>query len=362
MRKFLPLVFLFISSYSFSQKLQPGFNAKEYAALLSLAYFSSGIPDSVERRTAKDPYHLEYRSAEVGLVNRWSFFLRNDNVGIIEVRGTVNKTNSWLENFYAAMIPATGSLQLNDSTIFNYQLAADPKAMVHTGWTVGLAFLAPDIENKINEYYKQKKTKEFYLIGHSQGGAITFLLRSFLEYEKQKGKIPADIVFKTYCSAAPKPGNVYYAYDYDFITRNGWGFTIVNAADWVPETPYSIQSVNELNPTNPLIHLKEIVAKQKWIVRIAVKKVYNKTNNSIEKAQRKFQKYLGTAVYKQIRKTLTQFKEPKYGNGNNYMRAGIPIVLMPDDDYRREFPESNQNYFVHHSFNAYYTLLKKYYP
>jgi hypothetical protein len=356
------LIFAFCISictvlYAQSQ-IQPGFNAKEYAELLSLGYFSSGIPDSVERKTAKDPYHLEYRSPEVGLANRWSFFIRNDNVGVIEIRGTVNQTISWLENFYAAMVPATGSLQINDSTNFQYQLATDPKASVHAGWTIALAHLAPDIEQKINSYYKQKNVKQFFIFGHSQGGAISFLLRSFLEYEKQKGKIPADVIFKSYCSAAPKPGNQYYAYDFDFITRNGWSFTVVNAADWVPETPYSIQSVNELNPTNPLIHTKEAVAKQKWVVRVAVRKIYNQTTRTTQKAQKKFQKYLGTAIYKQIKKTLPQFKEPQYAKGLNYTPAGIRIVLMPDKDYRNKFPESDKNYFVHHSFNAYYALLK----
>jgi hypothetical protein len=136
---------------------------------------------------------------------------------------------------------------------------------------------------------------------------------------------------------------------------------VVNAADWVPETPYSIQSVNELNPTNPLIHTKNIIGNQKWIVRVAIKKVYNQTTNTTQKAQKKFQKYLGTGIFKQIRKTLPQFKEPKYAPGINYTRAGIPIILMPDEDYHQKFPESEKNYFVHHSFNAYYTLLKKYY-
>jgi lipase (class 3) len=361
MRKLIFIFFISLSVVLNAQsQLQPGFNAKEYAELLSLAYFGSSIPDSVERKTGRDPYHLEYRSPEVGLVNRWSFYLRNDNVGVIEIRGTINQTLSWLANFYMAMIPATGSLQINDSTTFQYQLASDPKASVHAGWTVALAHLAPDIEEKINSYYK-KNVKQFYLFGHSQGAAINFLLRSFLEYEKQKGKIPTDVVFKTYCSAAPKPGNQYYAYDFDFITRNGWAYTVVNTADWVPETPYSIQSVNELNPTNPLLHTKDIIGNQKWVVRVAVKKVYNQTTNSTEKAQKKFRKYLGTGIYKQIKKSLPQFKEPKYVTGVNYTRAGIPIILMPDEDYRRKFPESDKNYFVHHGFNAYYDLLKKNY-
>jgi hypothetical protein len=157
MRNLFILLLLFIPGFVFSQKLQPGFDAKEYAELLSLSFHSSSIPDSVERKKTKDHYHLEYRSEEVGLLNRWSFYLRDDNVAVLNIRGTVQRAASWMENFYAAMIPATGSLQINDSTTFNYQLSADPKAMVHTGWTIGLAFLAPGIEKKIIDYYKQKQ-------------------------------------------------------------------------------------------------------------------------------------------------------------------------------------------------------------
>src|SRR5258705_9357224 len=139
MKKFLIVYFIFNCNFCISQnKLQPGFNGKEYAELLSLSFHSSSIADSVERTKTKDPYHLEYRSAEVGLLNRWSFYLRNDNVGVINIRGTVQRLASWLENFYAPMIPATGSLQLNDTTTFNYQLSADPQAMVHVVWTIGL--------------------------------------------------------------------------------------------------------------------------------------------------------------------------------------------------------------------------------
>ncbi len=346
-----------------AQTLQPGFDAHQYAEVLSLAFYSSGIADSTLRGKAKDPYHLEYRSPEVGLKNRWSLFLKNDNTAVIDIRGTIAQAASWMANFYAAMIPATGQLQLNDSTIFNYQLARDPRAMVHVGWTISLAHLAPSIEQMINKYYREKHTKAFIIAGHSQGGAISFLLRSWLEYEQLNGNIPGDVVFKTYCSAAPKPGNLYYAYDFDFITRGGWAFTVVNSADWVPETPFSIQTLHDINPTNPLAHTRAILKNQKLLVRLGVGLIYSKLEKKPRKAQRKFEKYLGHALYKKgIRKILPQLKEPDYVHGNNYMRAGNPIVLMADKDYYQRFPESDTNYFVHHHFNSYYYLLRKWYP
>ena len=75
--------------------LRPGFDPVEYADLLSIAFHGSSIPDSNERKTRKDRYHLEFRSPEVGLRNRWSLFLREDQVAVINIRGTVKNATSW---------------------------------------------------------------------------------------------------------------------------------------------------------------------------------------------------------------------------------------------------------------------------
>ena len=149
-RLLVPVFLLAINIVSAQNKLQPGFDGTEYANLLSLTFHRSSIADSILRKTVKDPYKMEYRSVEAGLQNCWTLYLRDDNVAVIDLRGTVNHLPSWLANFYAAMIPATGTLQLNDSTKFDYQLANDPKAMVHAGWTIAIGHLAPDIIKKIN--------------------------------------------------------------------------------------------------------------------------------------------------------------------------------------------------------------------
>ncbi len=343
-------------------KLQPGFEPNEYADLLSLAFHSSSIPDSMERLRTKDRYQQIFRSPEMGLLNRWTLYLRDDNTAIIDIRGTVNNTTSWLANFYAPMIPATGSLQLNDSTIFNYQLAENREAAVHAGWTIALGHLAPGIISKINELYKEKGTRAFIVSGHSQGGAIAYLLRSYLYYEQQRKTIPADIVVKTYCSAAPKPGNLYYAYDFDFLTRGGWALTVLNAADWVPESPFTIQTVSDFNPVNPFVNVKSILRKQKFLIRMAGNTVYNKLEKKPRKAQRKFEKYLGYKLFKLgIRKALPQLIEPSYVHSTNYMRAGTPVILMPGETYKQQFPDDAKKPFTHHMYAPYSFLLKKYY-
>lgn len=357
----LAITLTLLYSIAFAQSLQPGFNGREYTDMLSINFqhFDSAVINP--KIPIPENYSVVYRSPSVGLMNRWNMWYRNDNkVAVISIRGTVAELPSWLENYYAAMIPATGSLQLNDSTIFNYQLAADSKAHVHVGWVTGLAHLAPTITAQIKIAW-QKGIHEFIIIGHSQGGALATLTRSYLFYLTQKGELPADIVFKTYCSAAPKTGNLYYAYDFDFITRNGWAFTVVNAADWVPETLFSIQTLTDFNPVNPFGDINALLKNQSFIARWYIKRKYKKLKNGVRTAQERFEKDLGGLVYKFVKKVLPQLKEPEYVHDNNYQRAGIPIVLQPDAGYYKAFPNETTNIFQHHLFAAYYMLAKKYY-
>ncbi len=367
MRKYIVFVLVFLSTvgYSFSQhSLKPGFDGNEYRNLLRLAF---GLSDTSAERfgfTKPNEYTMVYRSKEVGLYNRWDLWINNDSkIAVINIRGTISRTESWLENFYAAMVPAIGSLQINDSTLFSYKMAKDSNATVHIGWMLGVAHLAPDIVQHIYEYYK-KGFKDFIICGHSQGGVLSLLMRSYLEYN---GNLPKDILYKTYASAAPKPGNLYYAYDFDFITRNGWAYRIVNSLDWVPETPFSIQTLNDYNEINGLTALKPAIKKQKFLVRWYLNGAYNKMDKSTTKAVKKMQKNLGYTLYKMVRKTLPQYKEPAYAMSNNYMPAGVPIILKPDEKYSTLFKEKKNSsnpreVFVHHMLRPYLYLSKLWYP
>ncbi len=340
-------------------QLKPGFDAEEYLEMLRI---SSRQFDSITVDATPAPFYSEivFKGKATGLDNRWELWISGKNKGVISLRGTTAAAISWMENFYAAMQPATGTLRLHPDSVFTYKLAENPRAQVHTGWLIGLAHLAPSIVEKIQEYYA-KGIKEFILFGHSQGGALAFLLRSHLHYLQQDGKIPADIVFKTYCSAAPKPGNLYYAYDFDFITRNGWAYTVVNAQDWVPETPFSIQTLSDFNAVNPFSGVEKTLKKQRLPVRWYIGRIYRKMDKSTRKAEREFRKHLGHTLYGQVKKALPDFPEPEYAEGSNYMRAGIPVVLLPDEAYRKEFPDDKEKVFMHHGFWPYYLLVQKWY-
>ena len=343
-----------------AQDLKPGFDPDEYAAMLRISAYQVDVQFRGE--TPKETsFTRVYRSPELGLHNKWDLWMNKDKtVMVVSLRGTTSDIDSWLENIYSAMIPATGTLRLDSNNVFNYKFASDPKAMVHVGWAIGIGSLAPDIVRKLKEY-DAKGVKQVIIEGHSQGGALSFLLCSYLHYGREAGNFPKDMVIKTYCSTAPKPGNLYYAYDFDYITRGGWAYTVVNAADWVPETPVSMQTIHDLNRTNPFMQMKEVLKAQKLPVRIYAKHVYNSVNRSANKVQKKYNKYFGNMVYKQVKKYMPRLEKPAYTGSNNYVRAGIPIVLEPDEEYYKRFPDTGANIFRHHLFAPYYYLVKKIY-
>ncbi|MEO5683580.1 MAG: lipase family protein [Chitinophagaceae bacterium] len=355
----VPLIFFYVNAST--QLLQPGFNGREYTAMLAINFQQFEAPVINQKIPVPPEYAVAYRSPDLGLRNRWNMWYRNDKkVAVISIRGTIAELPSWLENYYAAMIPATGSLQISDSTRFNYQLSADEKAHVHVGWVIGLAHLAPGITEQIKLAYQQG-IHEFIIIGHSQGGALATLTRSYLFYLTEQGKLPKDIIYKTYCSAAPKVGNLYYAYDFDFITRNGWAFTVVNAADWVPETLFSVQTLTDFNPLNPFNNVEDVLKKQSLITRWFIKYKYKRLKNGVRHAQKRFERNLGGMVFKFVKKVLPQLQEPSYMHDNNYQRTGVPIVLQPDAEYYKLYPNTGTNVFQHHMFAPYYLLAQKYY-
>jgi len=285
----------------------------------------------------------------------WDLWISKDSVAVISVRGTTADPNSWLPNLYAAMVPAKGQLKLEKNFIFDYNLCPDPKAAVHVGWLVSTAFISRSVLPKIDSCYKSG-IKNFIVTGHSQGGGITFLLSSYLLSKQKEGKIPSDIRFKTYSSAGPKPGNLYFAYYYEYINREGWAFNCVNSADWVPEVPFSIQTKNDFNKTNALNMADKVIKQQKPIKRTALKHVYKKLTKPGLKAQKNYEKFLGNMISKSIKALYPDFESPSYFKSNHYVRTGQTVVLFAENNYFKEFPESETNMWQHHFIEPYFLL------
>ncbi len=357
-RKIILSTLLLYAVFGYSQKLQPGFNKEEYLELLRISVCS--VKDSSYSKEHEKPknHTMIYQSGSIGLDNSWDLWTSKDGAAVISLRGTTEKQESWMQNFYAAMVPAKGSLQLGKDIPFNYTLANDPEAAVHVGWLVGMAFLAKEIVPKIETLHKNN-TKDFLIMGHSQGGAIAYLLTAYLYQLQQTGQLPNDIRFKTYCSAAPKPGNLHFAYEYESLTQNGWAYNIVNALDWVPETPLTVQTLNDFNSVNPFKDAKKLIRKQKFPKNIALKYVYNRLDKPSKRAQRNYQKYLGDMTSKMVVKQIENLEVPAYKNTNNYVRTGTTIVLKPDQSYRDQFPDDDSKIFIHHMHKPYLFLAKQ---
>lgn len=355
---FLISLYLIVSqNILYANDLKPGFSKTEYLEMLKL-YSWQSKEDFSDTASLKSRFRLAYRSPIVGLQNRWDLCLSNDSVAVIDIRGTVGNSTSWLENFYSAMVPASGSITLSNNFVFNYHLADNPRAAVHAGWLLGTGFLASSIVSKIDSCVSLG-FHNFIITGHSQGGAIAYLMTSHLLHLQKTGYWKQKIQFKTYCSAAPKPGNLYYAYDYESDTYGGWAFNVVNTADWVPEVPFTTQTTSDYNPTNPFTDVQILLGKQKPLKRLVLKYMYKRLTKPSKKAVKRHQKYLGKMASKYVKGNLPTFIEPTYYNSMNYSRAGSFVVLKADADYFGKYPEKDKNIFIHHMLKPYAYLVRK---
>ena len=360
-RNLLLLLFLAIFSSTQGQKLKPGYNQAELAEVMCVSARTGGSSKYVtDKNFIAEPrdFTLIYRSGEIGLLNMWSLWASQDGRAIITIRGTTAQSESWLANFYAAMVPAKGWLTLGLNDTVRYELASDPKAAVHVGWLISSLFLAREIVPKIDSCYKAG-IKDFIITGHSQGGGIAYILTAYLLKLKENGRLPTDLRFKTYCTAAPKPGNLYFAYDYELATQGGWAFNVVSTVDWVPEVPFSVQTVNDYNEINPFLYAKDVIKKQKFPKNLVLRHLYNKLDKPTKKAQRNFEKYLGEYISKQVGKRLPGVSVPGYYHSNHFVRTGTTILLKPTPEYYERFPAKKGDVFVNHYHQPYLFLIDK---
>ncbi len=339
-------------------QLKPGFDKEEYKQLMLVS--ARTVNDTAYSNQFPEPsgFKLAYRSPVIGIENLWDFWENDNGTAAISIRGTTGATASWLVNVYAAMVPASGSLKITKTETFDYHLADHPQAAVHVGWLISTAFLSKDILPKIDSACA-KGTRNFLIMGHSQGGAIGFLLTAHLKNLQKTGRLGKDIQFKTYCSAGPKPGNLYFAYEYEAATYGGWAFNVVNSADWVPETPFSIQTTQDFNASNPFKGAKAAIKKTPFPQRLALKHVYNALDKPTKKAQRKYEKYLGKMMSGLIKKNLVEYSAPEYYQSNHYVRTGQTIVLLATPEYSKLYPDGTENIFIHHVHKPYLYLLEK---
>lgn len=358
---------LLLSGYTSATKaqvLKPGFDREEYIETLKInqkAHQSVRNWEQYKDFPAPQDHVFAYRSPRVAFDNIWDLWIhKQKRQAVIAVQGSIQTEASFLANLYAAMIPASGTLQLDKQTPFRYHLSDNPNAAIHVGWFTAMAYLSPSVKKKIDSCYILG-IKDYILTGHSQGGGITFLLTAYLYNLQREGRLPSDIRFKTYCSAGPKPGNLWFAYDYEHLTQGGWAFNVVNTADWVPDVPFSVQTTSDFTAVNPFRHARQMIRKQKFPKNIALRHVYNRLNKPSEKARRNYQRFLGKMLSRQVKKTIPDFTAPQYYQSNYYVRTGNTIVLYPDSAYYKLFSNDpgNPDIWQHHLPKQYLFLTER---
>ncbi|WP_050996125.1 lipase family protein [Myroides injenensis] len=358
-------IFVFILMFATisinAQVLKDAANKDEIINSLTLA-MDIHTPIGKDSLKALTHYENLYRSQDMGLANAWGLYYNSDNnVYEIAIRGSINSTLSWLANYYAAMIPANGSIEIANNKIVSYKFSSDDRASVHSGWTISTLYLLEDIKPKLDSII-HTGARDIIISGHSQGAAIATLITAYFYQQKEANILPLDLNIKTYALAVPKPGNLYFAYQYEKMTKL-WSYSIVNTQDWVPEVPPTTQTFYDFNTISPLSEseLKSTFKKISWPKRIIAKTIFSGIERKPVKSVKKYKKYLGHFVFKEINKSLPELKEPTYRFESGYTRCSNPIVLdgLHDQEYQKEF---NIPDFImtHHNPPAYIFLAKKY--
>ena len=349
MKKALVLLTL-VCSWSARGQLSAGLDSTECLWALRLGAEQLKTRDRLSLQDSE--WTLFHRSAELGLYNRFDLWKRDNGEIWVNLRGTTAQTLSWIENFYSAMVPATGRMVMTDGVEVSYDFSDHPRAAVHAGWTLGTLSMSRLLLPVLDSLYAAGH-RDWVVSGHSQGGAIAYLTTALLK-RKQAAGAWAGTRIKTYASAAPKPGNLYFAYSYEHLSGYGWHFSLVNAADWVPETPFSIQTLDDFNPTNPFKGAREQLRKQPWPKDMVLLGMYGKLEGRLEDSRDTFEKYLGSKLFKMtLESEYPKAVAPEFANTMNYARCGTQIVLYPDSSYYERFPLDQTQVFAHHMFDAY---------
>ena len=291
--------------------------------------------------------------------NLWQLWRRDaDGVFAIAIRGTVFQPGSIAEDALALMIEAKGTLKMGPFTQ-SYAFAADPQASVHLGFAVATLLVAELPTSGILDVMRRNNigaNAQVFITGHSQGAAMATLLRSYLQYGQDA---PAGVAYKSYVYAQPKPGNDHYAADFESRFSNpGLGFRVTNSLDWVPQVPFTLEFLGDINEPNPL----SVLTRPEFMLRIAsalhlkaVEKIVDEFGHLIvgRETRRVRPALLKLATAKAIPATASDTIDMPLMISFNYLNAGTNFALMGNPCVGAQCADQ---FFEHHA-TTYYGLL-----
>ncbi|MGB0915230.1 MAG: lipase family protein, partial [Crocinitomicaceae bacterium] len=199
--KFLLIIFaLALSITHVHSQINSGFNPQEAKDLIAICNSYTYLDlEGDDSEIIPAGYIRTYDSPVYGMDNKFQIYTKG-KTGVINFRGSTDKKSSWLENFYSAMIPVEGDVIIGGKE-FNYKFGKDTSSGVHSGYVLGLAYLHEDLIQQVKNLNK-KGIYNIYIAGHSQGGALAILTRSYFHH-LPVSRMSRKNKFKVYAFAQP---------------------------------------------------------------------------------------------------------------------------------------------------------------
>ncbi len=348
-----------------SKAIVPGYNKVELTSLIPVmerAYDSADIGGF--KTPEPEGFKRVFRSTISPLMNRFDVWNTSDNKAVIAIRGSIVDPGglSFAAAFYSPMVPANGKIRISATKTFEYKLAELPGAAVHLGMLLGLAHIADELVGQIREQYG-KGVRDFILLGHSQGSGIGFLATSYIRYLQKDGKLPPDFRLKTYLIAAPKTGNLQYAYDYQKINNGGWAIAVNNVLDWVPCIGLTFQTAVDFPRISPFYDMKGFLSGINFPAGPNFDATYNRFLSAGPALAREMLTIIHENVYPRIIKAMPGYVEPVLLGTFDFERSGDLVPLFPDTEYYKVFPQDTVHFqaWENHSVYPYYLLVKSNY-
>ena len=305
-----------------------------------------------------------FRSQVSPLMNRFDVWNTRDNKAVIAIRGSIVDPGglSFTAAFYSPMVPAIGKIKISETKTFEYKLAELPGAAVHLGMLLGLAHISDELVSQIKEQYG-RGVRDFILLGHSQGSGIGFLATSYIRYLQKEGKLPQDFRLKSYLIAAPKTGNLRYAYDYQKINNGGWAMSVNNVLDWVPCIGITFQTAVDFPKISPFFDMKGFMASINYPAGPKFDAAYNQFLAAGPFVIKQILTIIHENVYPRVIAAMPGYVEPVLLESFDFERCGDLVPLFPDAEYYKVFPQDTVHFqaWENHSVYPYYLLVKSNY-
>ncbi len=329
MKRILTLYLIFSIHFSFAQ-FKTGFNPQEVKDMIQICNSFTYIDlYGSDEAIIPSGYTKTYTSPVLGMDNCFQVYTKG-KLGVINFRGSTDKKQSWMENVHSAILPAIGKIEIKDKT-FHYQFAKDTIAGVHAGYALGLAYLHEELLTQIKKLNK-RGIHHIILTGHSQGGSLAILTRTYLGYLSHH-KLNKKNQFKVIVFAQPMVGNIEFVKEYNYkYSDKELSFSLINKADLVPKMPISYNDTTFWRS-----HLGKLLSKEEKFDKSAMFK--EGMTLLFQKKILGINEKFGKSVEKQIEKELGEITLPNPKKEINYSQVGN-LIILPSPQYPLEMKDS----------------------